>query len=563
MPSPDRHQSAETNLERSPASTPEPVRTLGGIHPLKWVFALEYVLQGLANPFQGITYQSFFRHFRTDFGLTEGATQSLFAKSYLAWSFKPIIGFLIDAYGRTRTLLLFLLSAATFGYLVAPLIDKGPMLFFFSMFALSMVMAATDVTVDRATIIDGDSEARTSGRSRSTTVGLNQAICWTAIYGTSIVSAVAGGYLADHLPIHWLLLTLALVPVGLLLVVKRLPRDRAVPIPIRRSLTEFWVGLHSGPILAVMTFYLIFHFQPAMGALWTHHLLTNLRFTQTDLGIADGAGYVGSLLGVLWFSFRGVRLQDRFGLRTLFRWYILGSVLLGFTQYMLVEPWFSGAARGVRTLLPFSSEHSARLLYLALYQLLSAIPAALIRMSTFSLVGAVIPVAAAGSLFAGFMSMANLGYSFSYSTGAWLYEHGLDFEIIRSLQAALFGIPGRSGDSLSIQVLILINSVAVLVSFLCVHLLPDRKQTLAAAEDEVPIVGPERWTVLGSTSRRVVNLLALTAAFELLAFTHFVWGVDWVSACLLTFLTTTVFRKSLLDLLLRRRLAQGCPAVRP
>ena len=43
-------------------------------------------------------------------------------------------------------------------------------------------------------------------------------------------------------------------------------------------------------------------------------------------------------------------------------------------------------------------------------------------MSTFSLVGAVVPVAAAGSLFAGFMSVTNLGYTFSYASGAWLYD---------------------------------------------------------------------------------------------------------------------------------------------
>ena len=80
--------------------------------PLKLVFALEYVMQGLANPFQGITYQPFFKHFRVDYGLSEAATQRLFAKSYLAWSFKPLLGFLMDAYGRTRTLLIGLLTLA-------------------------------------------------------------------------------------------------------------------------------------------------------------------------------------------------------------------------------------------------------------------------------------------------------------------------------------------------------------------------------------------------------------------------------------------------------------------
>jgi len=51
------------------------------MNPLKMVFAMEYVLQGLANPFQGITYQPFYRHFRYDYGLSEAATQGMFSKS--------------------------------------------------------------------------------------------------------------------------------------------------------------------------------------------------------------------------------------------------------------------------------------------------------------------------------------------------------------------------------------------------------------------------------------------------------------------------------------------------
>ena len=110
-----------------------------GIDPLKVVFALAYVMQGLANPFLGITTQSFFRHLHIGYGLSEGDTQRLFAKSYLAWSFKPIIGFLIDAYGRTRAVLIVLLALAALGFLVTPLVDTGPMAFFGMMFAVSVV----------------------------------------------------------------------------------------------------------------------------------------------------------------------------------------------------------------------------------------------------------------------------------------------------------------------------------------------------------------------------------------------------------------------------------------
>src|SRR5262245_52534136 len=106
-----------------------------GRRALKWVFALEYMLQGLVNPFLGITNQPFFRHLRFGYGLGESDVQRLVARSYLAWSFKPIIGFLIDAYGRTRTLLIITLSFTSLGFLLTPLVDVGPMAFFWWMFA--------------------------------------------------------------------------------------------------------------------------------------------------------------------------------------------------------------------------------------------------------------------------------------------------------------------------------------------------------------------------------------------------------------------------------------------
>lgn len=529
-----------------------PVRKIFGVHPLKLVFAMEYVLQGLANPFQGITYQPFFRHFRTDYGLSEAATQNLFSKSYLAWSFKPLLGFLIDAYGRTRTILTILLGLVVLGFLLTPLIDTGPIVFFGFMFALSIVLAATDVSVDRATVIAGDEEARSSGKSKATTVGLNQAICWTAIYGTGILAAVLGGYTADHVRFHWLMVSLAIVPLAVLMFVRMLPADRVKPVPLKSSVLEFWRGIHTGPILGVMLFYFIFHFQPAMGALWNNYLIESLDFSQTQIGIADGASYGGYFLGVLLFAWKGVHWQERLGLRTIFRIYIVVSVVINLAQYLLVDPAFTTITRGLRSALPFMSEETSRVTFLAAYNGLLAIGVALIRMSTFSLVGAVIPVAAAGSLFAGFMSVSNLAYSFCYASGSWLYTHGLEYGLIRRTQSALFGLVGRSGDELSINMLILIGSLAYLISFAAVHLLPDRRRTVATAQEEQPEPGPERWLTLPPRLRRGVNLATLAGSLAFFLWAILRWRYDVISAVMLTFFAAVMLRKFVLDAMLRR-----------
>ncbi|HVZ32097.1 MAG TPA: hypothetical protein VG963_06720, partial [Polyangiaceae bacterium] len=509
---PEREPADETRGGASPpvAATPAPApRTWFGVSAIKWVFALEYMLQGLANPFQGITYQPFFRHLRFQYGLSEAATQSLFAKSYLAWSFKPVLGFFIDAYGKTRVILVALLGAGVIGYLVAPLVDRGPLTFFGFMFALSVALAGTDVAVDRATVLEGAEEARTSGRSKASTVGLNQAICWFSIYGTSIVAAALGGYLSEHLPIRLLLPALALVPALVLVAVWRLPRDRATPIRVTQSVVEFWSGLNTGPILSVMVFYFIFNFQPALGPLWNNYLLEQLKFSQTELGWNDAATNFGYFLGVLVFTWKGIGWQERLGLRKLFRLYILLSCAISLTQYLQVDPWFGRVAQALHALLPFCSEHSVRLLYLCAYSAFLALGLSLTRMSTLSLVGAVIPTAAAGSLFAGFMSVTNLAYAFGYSSGSWLYDHGTQWGWLRAVQATLFGLPSRAGDSLSINMLILINSLAFLSSFVCVHVLPDRRATGATEQTEATHPGPERWLVLPVRLRHGVNVGAL------------------------------------------------------
>jgi len=204
-------------------------RTIFGMQPMKVLFAMEYVLQGLANPFQGITYHSFFKHFHFTYGMTEAATQGFFSKAYLAWSFKPVIGFFMDAYGKTRTVLLFVLASGALFYLLTPLFDSSALIFFWMMFALSVLFACTDVAVDRATVITGDDESKATGRSKAATVGVNQAICWAAIYGTAIVAAFSGGWIADNVGINYLLVALAFVPALVLLVVFICQKTRLFP----------------------------------------------------------------------------------------------------------------------------------------------------------------------------------------------------------------------------------------------------------------------------------------------------------------------------------------------
>jgi len=149
--------------------------------------------------------------------------------------------------------------------------------------------------------------------------------------------------------------------------------------------------------------------------------------------------------------------------------------------------------------------------------------------------------------------VSNLAYSFSYASGAWLYEHGLDLGFLRSLQQLLFGVPGVAGGELSINMLILIGSLAYLLSFVTVHLLPDRKATLVTEVEEHQYPGPERWRALPAGLRSAVNwsALGLGVAFGLVAILR--WKLDPISTVLIAFFGIAMLRQAGLDLLLRSR----------
>jgi hypothetical protein len=218
-------------------------------------------------------------------------------------------------------------------------------------------------------------------------------------------------------------------------------------------------------------------------------------------------------------------------------------------------------------MLPFVEADTARLAYLCLFNVVQGAALYLVDMSAFSLVGSVVPAAAAGSLFAGFMSVANLGYSFSFASGAWLYENGLGVAPLRAVQSALFGVSDPStlsgvaaaeASHLAIGMLILINSLTFFGSYALVGILPERKDTLATAETEVIYPGPERWLPIAIQTRRVVDVasLALGAALALGLIQGM--GMNPIGSVIVSFFSGTYVRKLVLDGLLGRM--RGLPS---
>jgi hypothetical protein len=340
---------------------------------------------------------------------------------------------------------------------------------------------------------------------------------------------------------------LGVVPLLVFFIVLNLPKDTNAIIPLKDSVTNFWHGLNTGPVMWIIVFYFIFHFQPAMGALWTNYLIETLKFSQTQIGISDGFSYIGMFAGVILFAKYGINLQDRWGLRNVFKIVIILSMIVSLTSYLMVEPYFSRVTDAIAALFPFIAKEHVRLGFMSIYNVTLSVFSGFTRMSTFSLVGAVIPSRAAGALFAGFMSVANLAYSFSYSTGAWLYTHGLEFNFVRSMQEKIFGISSQSGNELSISMLILIGTAAYLLSFLATHMLPGEHETRATKEVTRYLIGPDHFKVLGKGFLSFVNYLTFIMMIAMFVVVFWIWGMDPIKSVLISFFFITFLRKVLLD----------------
>jgi len=145
------------------------------------------------------------------------------------------------------------------------------------------------------------------------------------------------------------------------------------------------------------------------------------------------------------------------------------------------------------------------------------------------------------------MSVANLAYSFSYSTGSWFYTHGLEYRVVRAIQSRLFGIPAHADDLMAMKMLILIGATAYLLSFLAVHVLPDQRETLSSGDWADCMPSPDRYRDLGERDLKTVNLMAGVLMAVILGLLVFSAKMDPIRSVLVSFFMVTFLRKLFLD----------------
>jgi MFS family permease len=260
------------------------------------LFAVVYFAQGMWYlPNQTITIVF------KDAGFSAGMIANFFVVSAGPWLVKPIYGLISDffpLFGRRRFSYLVLTSslaaAAGFGLGFTAAADYWTLLWLFTMMGLGL--AFTDVLIDALMVENG---------RRLNLTGAYQSVQWAAIYTSSILVGLGGGWLAERRRLGVAFVLAALFPLLSLLVataVVREPYARADREALRERLRAVRDALRARDIWVVAGFIFFFMFSPSFGPGFLFYQTDQLGFSQQFIGTLTALQSVGSVLGALTYA---------------------------------------------------------------------------------------------------------------------------------------------------------------------------------------------------------------------------------------------------------------------
>jgi predicted MFS family arabinose efflux permease len=272
-----------------PFTTPEAQR-----HAV--LFAIVYFAQGMWYlPNQTITIVM------KDRGLRPGVVVTFFAISTIPWVIKPVYGIISDFFpllGRRRFSYLVLSSslaaAAGFALGITGTADYRPLLVLFT--AMGLGLAFTDVLIDALMVEHG---------RRLNLTGAFQSVQWAAIYTSSVLVGLVGGWLAEGRRLGLSFSLAALFPLLSLIVaaaVVREPRERADRAATLARLRSVRDALRDRDVWIVAGFIFFFTFSPSFGPSFLYYQTDRLGFSQQFIGTLAALQALGSVLGAICYA---------------------------------------------------------------------------------------------------------------------------------------------------------------------------------------------------------------------------------------------------------------------
>ena len=269
-----------------------------------------------------------------DSGFSAGMVANFFVVSATPWLIKPVYGMLSDflpLFGRRRfsyfVLTSALAAAAGFGLGLTGTREYWILLSLFT--AMGLGLAFTDVLVDALMVENG---------RRLNLTGAFQSVQWAAIYTSSILVGIGGGWLAERRSLavaFGLAAVFPLLSLGMATGVVREPRARADRAAFLERLRAVRAALRAREVWGVAGFIFFFTFSPSFGPGFLFYQTDQLGFSQQFIGTLGALQSVGSVLGALTYA----PLSRRWPLRRTINLSI-GLSTVGTLVYLLYRgPW--------------------------------------------------------------------------------------------------------------------------------------------------------------------------------------------------------------------------------
>lgn len=293
------------------------------------LFAVVYFAQGMWYlPNQTITIVL------KDSGFSAGMVANFFVVSVAPWLIKPVYGMLSDflpLFGRRRfsyfVLTSALAAAAGFALGLTGTREYWVLLSLFT--AMGLGLAFTDVLVDALMVENG---------RRLNLTGAFQSVQWAAIYTSSILVGVGGGWLAERRSLSVAFGLAALFPLlslGMATGVIREPRARADRAAFLERLRAVRAALRAREMWVVAGFIFFFMFSPSFGPGFLFYQTDQLGFSQQFIGTLGALQSIGSVLGAATYA----PLSRRWPLRRTINLSIGLSTVATLVYFLYRGPW--------------------------------------------------------------------------------------------------------------------------------------------------------------------------------------------------------------------------------
>lgn len=235
------------------------------------------------------------------------------------WMIKPLYGWLSDTlplwgYRRKSYMILSgLLTTAT-----AVTIGVIPLLPLFWLYAILVLDAfggaMKDVAVDGIMVEEGK-KAHLTGRIQS--------IQWGSLTLATVISGLAGGYIAEHFDYHLSFKLVAIFPALVALCAFFYDESPIAPGIQRLPLTEV---LKNKQLLFSMLFLFLLWFSPSFGVPLSFKLRDELHFSRLAMGFLETLGSACSIAGAIWY-WRVSRTID------MKKWLIIATLISGLSTF--------------------------------------------------------------------------------------------------------------------------------------------------------------------------------------------------------------------------------------